>query len=86
MTEVFNGVLQDGLGLVKCGGVDEVLIVEVHLIDASHNPVEFFLLGDVGLLDCLGLVDYGFVLGLFVVLLGLASHSNRLVIMKSSRG
>jgi hypothetical protein len=57
MTEILHGILENSFGLVEAIDIDEVFIVEVHLVDAGHDAVELFFFGRVGLFHNVGLVD-----------------------------
>ena len=75
VVEVLHGVVENGLGLIEGYRVDEVVVFEVHLVDAGHYAVQFLLLPWLYLLCHVRLVQNR-LLASFVAAFLLASHSN----------
>lgn len=76
VVEILYGVVEDGFGLFEGEDIDEILIVEVHLIDACHDSIEFFFFAGLCLLNDVGLIDDGFLIGFVVSLFAFACHLN----------
>ena len=74
--ELFDGAVEDGLRLVKLHHINEVLVVEVHGVDALHDAVHFHLLARLALLLYVALLNDGALVGLFILLA--AWHSNQI--------
>jgi hypothetical protein len=76
MIEIFDGIIQDSLGLVECIDINKVFVIKIHFVDVCHDAFEFLLFAGLNLLGNVGLVYDWFLGGFVSTLFGLASHSN----------
>ena len=74
MAEIFHGILENSLGLVEPVDIDEIFIIEIHLVDAWHDAFELFLFGWVCFLDDVWLIDDSLAGGLVGSFLTFAPH------------
>ena len=74
--ELFDGVVEDGLGLVELHHINEVFVVEVHGVDALHDAVHLLLLARLALFLYVALLHDDALVALFVFLA--AWHSNQI--------
>lgn len=74
MSKFLERIVEDALGLVEGYSIDEVFIIEIHVVDARHYAIHLLLLSTVHLLHNVGLIDD--LLLVLVAFFTLACHSN----------